>query len=297
MEIALYKSIRDQIGHLIVVITKTPLRISLTLSVVLSFSLALITTNWNYLSTTILPNTTIGLYDRNFWENLLVEAHGFLFDVMIIGVFVASLESRRSNRELILRHREDIDDLAHLDTPEINMKKIGIVKRLNAVNILDINVQNLALTEVKAKGIMFKGAKLIGFKLPNGSAHSFMFQDSNLRSSDFSGSTMKNCNFIKCNLYKTDFSRSKVSGTNFTDSNLDRAKFVEADISSVIFKNSDLRGVSFDGANARGANFKGVTNLNIEDLIRAACLDYIVIDETLRNELLERRAEVKFSSR
>lgn len=256
-----------------------------------------ITAGWNYVSTTVFPNTTVGLYDRNFWENILVESHGLLLDILVLGVLVVWLELRRNNKQFIYRHKEDISDLAHLDTPEINMKKVGIIKRLNSINIYDIDVPNLVLTNAKAKGLKFKNSKLIGFKLSNGSLHSFSYEDSNLRSSDFSGSRILNTEFIRCNLYKTDFTNCQASGTDFTDSCLDRVKFIGANMTSANFRGSDLIGASFEGANLRNANFKDAKNLSIERLIKAECLDYIVIEEVLRNEVLRHRDEVKFSVR
>lgn len=274
-----------------------PSRAILILLTVIFLVVAAVTSGWDYISTIILPNTTFGLYCRSFWENIMVEVHGSLFDIFVITILVGWFESHKNNKVFITRHREDIADLSHLDTPEINMKKIGIIKRLNSVNIKDISVQNLVLTNVTAKGLMFHKSNLIGFKLSNGSIHSFVYTESNLRSSNFSGSKIVNTEFIKCELYKTDFSGCKASGANFTESTLIRAKLIGADMSSAIFVGVDLRDVSYEDANLRNANFKGAKNLSIKELIKARCLDYIVIEECFRNEILRDRDEVKFSIR
>lgn len=151
------------------IIIKSPVATLATIAVVLVLAVFLITAFWGDVSSTVLPNTMLGLYNKGFWENFLVEMHGIVFELSIIGVLILWLDSKRTKSGEITRLREDLEDYSTLDFPEINVKKLGHIKRLNQHNIKNIDVQNLVLNELKVKGVIAEGARLIGLKVVAGS--------------------------------------------------------------------------------------------------------------------------------
>ena len=117
------------------VIIKSPVATLATIAVILVLTIVSITAFWDSISNTVLPNTMLGLYNKDFWENFLVEMHGIVFELSIIGVLILWLDSKRSKSGEITRLREDLEDYSSLDFPEINVKKLGHIKRLNQHNI------------------------------------------------------------------------------------------------------------------------------------------------------------------
>lgn len=67
-----------------------------------------------FLAALVVIGLSLWFYDFEFLENILVEAHGMLFDLLVIGVFLFWLQSlgekRRERRLNIQRWQEEISD-------------------------------------------------------------------------------------------------------------------------------------------------------------------------------------------
>lgn len=272
---------------------KTSLFITV-IGVVLIF---LVTANWDVVSASIFPNTTIGLYRREFWENYLVELHGMVLELAVVGGLIIWLDSRRVGRSEIKRQLEDLSDYALLDTPEINLKKVGIIKRLNDAGVNSFNVLNLSLFGMLLNKVEVRGGKLIGLKVSHGFIKGSVFKDVMMRSSNFEGCDLKNTNFSGSNLLKSNFSGAICRGVSFEGAIMERSDFSDCDLQSSSFKGADLRGVKFDGANLKQCSFKGATNIDIEMLAKAACLDYIAISDAELDSLIKIRKNIKYQKR
>ena len=74
------------------------MKTTLIILLVLTIASIFITCNWNYVSSVVLPNTTWGLYNKDFFENLLVEIHGGIFDLLIVGVILYWFDKRRTKK-------------------------------------------------------------------------------------------------------------------------------------------------------------------------------------------------------
>ena len=68
-------------------------------------------------------------YNDIFIRDVLVEAHGMLFDILIIGTFIFALhelvEKRRERKSKIKRWQEEIDDYRGWDEKEATIKIVG----------------------------------------------------------------------------------------------------------------------------------------------------------------------------
>lgn len=275
-------------------IFSSPVRTLLALSVLLTLVLFLVTIFWDFLSSVILPNTSIGLYSKSFWESFLVEMHGIAFELSVIGVLLIWLDTRRNKTSGIKRLQEDLDDYAMLDFPEVNVKKLGHIKRLNDYGITSVNVQNLILNELKLKGIKINGGNLIGLKVINGSIVGSIFTNVKMRSSNFQGSTIKSTPFKNCHLLKSNFVSAHCKGVDFSGSCLERVDFTNTDLQSSIFNDCDVREAKFEGANLKHASFHGASFLKAQDLARAKNLDYIKVPEAVLEELIKLRLDMKY---
>lgn len=271
----------------------SPVKTLITLSAILVVIIFFITACWGWVSDTVFPNTKLGLYDKSFWENFLVEMHGIVFELSIVGVLIIWLDSKRSKSNDIARLREDLDDFSTLDFPEINVKKLGHIKRLNAHKIKDIDVQNLILNHLKVKGVSIEGTRLIGLKIIEGSVINCLFNSVKMRSSNFQGSTLKGTSFIKCDLLKNDFTNTICKGVNFSGSCLERANFTNSNLQSATFRGCDVRFINFEGANLKQSSFKDAVNLTAEILVKAENIDHIKVPIEIMNELIKLRPDMK----
>jgi uncharacterized protein YjbI with pentapeptide repeats len=276
------------------IIIKSPAKTLATIASVLVIVVFLITAFWDLVSETILPNTTLGLYDRSFWENFLVEMHGIVFELSVVGVLIIWLDSKRNRNNDIERLKEDLEDYSNLDFPEINVKKLGNFKRLNQHNIKDINVQNLVLNGLNINGIYAEGARLIAFEVKEGFITNSVFKSMKMRSSDFQGTRIKNTKFEYCELLKSKFVRAKCKGIDFSGSCLERADFTDADLQSCIFKGCDLREVIFERANLKHAAFHESIYLTAEILAKAKNLDYVKVPDEIMCDLIRLRPDMKY---
>lgn len=275
-------------------IIKSPVKTLAIISAVLSVSVFFITAFWEKVSGSVFPNIKIGLYERAFWENFLVEMHGIIFELSIIALLIVWLDSKRNKNNDIERLKEDLDDYSSLDFPEINVKKLGHIKRLNGHGVIDIDVQNLVLNNLKIKGVEVKGARLIGLKIMNGSLVGSSFKEMRMRSSNFEGSTIKSTKFKDCDLLKSKYINAKCRGVDFTGSCLERADFTNADLQSAIFNQCNVREARFEGANLKHATFQDSTYLTAEVLAKADNVDYVKIPEEVRCDLLKLCPDMKY---
>lgn len=272
----------------------SPVKTLAWMSAILALVVALITGFWDFVSTAIFPNTKVGLYDREFWANFLVEMHGIVFELSVIGVLLVWLDSRRNKSGEINRLKEDLDDYALLNFPEINVKKLGHVKRLNEHGIVRINVQNLILNGLKLQGLKFEDCKLIGLKVVGGSVVNSSFKTVKMRSSNFEDGTIKASSFSSCDLLKSKFGRARCKGANFSKSCLERADFTKADLQSSVFNHCNIRNAKFDGANLKHASFQYAEYISAEGLAKAENLDYVKVPKKILRELVQLRPDMKY---
>jgi uncharacterized protein YjbI with pentapeptide repeats len=275
-------------------IIRSPVKTLVMIAIVLALIVFFITAFWGSISELVLPKTTLGLYSRDFWENFLVEIHGVVFELSIIGILILWLDSKRNRNSDIRRLKEDLDDYSTLDFPEINVKKLGHFKRLNQYGIKNIDVQNLVLNGLKVNGVIAEGTRLIGLKVIDGSIVDSVFKSMKMRSSNFQKSTIRNTKFESCNLLKSKFTDAKCKGVDFSSSSVESADFTNADLQSSIFIDCDVRDAKFDGANLKHAVFHESKNLTAENLAKAKNLDYVKVPKKIMDELIRLRPDMKY---
>ncbi|MCK2085972.1 pentapeptide repeat-containing protein [Aeromonas rivipollensis] len=275
------------------VVNKTPLRAVSSLFLLILLIVVFLTLCWDFVSSHIFPNTTIGLYNKSFWENVLVEAHGMVFDILIIGVVVVWLDTRRSIYNERKNMINELNDMSYLDLPEVNHRKIGLMYRLNKLGVMNFNVDELIISSVRVNGLNVKDSTLNNLKIMKSLISETSFTETTLLRADFSETQIKSTLFLGCKMKKVAFINATAHGVDYSHSNLERAKFINADVQSSIFKECNLREVNFENANLRNANFRGAKYLKAANLLRAKCLDYIVVDDELKNELKSLRSDIK----
>ncbi|BBN80459.1 hypothetical protein PA25_04440 [Pseudoalteromonas sp. A25] len=278
------------------IITKTPLRAALTLFVATALIVFLITAFWPQVSSFIFPNTTLGLYDKSFWENVLVEAHGLVFDIFVLGLIFVWMDTYRQKRESIDRDLENLCDFNTLTDNIYLKKKVNIIKRLNKNKIYKIDVTDLIINKkTRIKDISFEHSNLFGLKIMDCQVFNLKIKNSKLNSADFSKSVIRNSEITGSYLKNVSFKSATLVGLNFMNSDLVRAKFDSANLQSADLRGCNLERTTFTNANLKNANLKECSNLNYNALLGAKCIDYLKADKSIIEELKKRKPEMKIS--
>ncbi len=209
---------------------------------------------------------------EDYWEGIWVEAHGMFMDIIILGLFLAIYDFYRDRREVlqnldkerqvkIERYLEEIDDYRCWEEPEAKQKILGIIKRLNK-----LNVKVFDLSFCYLKGSYFQSDSFEKMFFWEAKLMEVNFCRCNLIESNFSDADLTRAKIISSNLSNSIFYRANLTSVNIYETNLERVNFdfsifKDATISISNLKNtsfihSDFRGVNLYNVQLEGANFK-----------------------------------------
>jgi len=201
----------------------------------------------------------------NFWENIVAEAHGVLFDLLIIGWFLLWLNKIAERRIRNNRYREEIEDYLGWNSPEATLRIAGNIRRLNRGGI----VSGFKLTEAHLEGAKLGGSAMDDSDLWGAHLEGASLRESNLNRTNLAGASMEGADLERACLVSAD-----LRGANLNEADLERAvltgadlrggSLVGADLQYAVFEDADLRRCKLVGANLRatslvGANLEGAT--------------------------------------
>jgi uncharacterized protein YjbI with pentapeptide repeats len=265
------------------------------------------------------------IYKKEFWENVLVEAHGMYMDIILFGIIFTLYEKFTSGHNSIQELRQEIDDYREWADSEARFRILGCIRRLLKLGVNDIDLSNCNL-----RGTDFSLSDLRSANLAYGSFYLSNFShakltgstitSSNFEASIFDQADLKGLDFYQVNLSKTSLRRANLEGAILQNAILDEVDLRLANLKNINWQGvtlikanlsgSDLRGINFGfvnilasdlkGADLRGANFEGsnlkntqvtgakVSNENELDLLRIALgknLQYYLVDKLNENYL------------
>ena len=223
----------------------------------------------------------------SIYMNVLAEAHGMLFDILIIGILLFWLRNIGEEKQRISQFLDEIDDFRMWQSDEAAFRNVGNIKRLNRHGVFNIDLVGCYLKKTNLSGINLSSSNLNTADLSNG-----ILIEANL-----SKTRMNQTNFENTNLNHADLTDSFASGTNFKDafmikSNLRGAFLIKADFKNGFLmeanlSNCSLAEASFENANLYKADFRGATGLTIEQLSKAKSLYLASFDPELQVQLEE----------
>ena len=221
------------------------------------------------------------------YMNVLAEAHGMLFDILIIGILLFWLRQIGEEKQRISQYIDEIDDFRMWESNEAAFRHVGNIKRLNRHSIYNLDLVGCYLKKTNLSGINLNSSNLNTANLSNS-----MLIESNL-----SKTRMNQTNFENANLNHANLTESFASGTNFKDafmikSNLSGAFLIKADFENGFLMEANLSNCSlaeanFENANLYKANFTGATGLTVEQLSKAKSLYLASFDPDLQVQLEE----------
>jgi BTB/POZ domain-containing protein KCTD9 len=214
-------------------------------------------------------------YEHGIFKDILVEAHGFLLDLLILGILFTILKNKIEKRLKVDRLKEEIDDFRGLDNGIAVHRINGIISRLNKLGVTNIDLNschlsNIEITQLDLNGsnltnTNFEETKLIGCSM----CYALLVQ-TNFENTLFQGGQIKNS---IC--HKANFKTAKLYNVSLENSDFTEAIFCDAD-----FAQAKLKGVSLAKANLIGAK-----NLGLEQLEQAATLWDAKLDGDLYDKL------------
>jgi len=223
-----------------------------------------------------------------FYENILIEAHGMLFDLLIIGILLVWLNKNGEKQLRIKRYSEEIDDYRHWKSEEATYKIIGNIKRLNKDKITQIELYNAYLKSANLNYVDLTGsnmnyvvmdeATLINsllnrVRLNQASLKNAKINKAELKGSFLGGANCEGASMIKCDLENAQLIKTNLKGAFLMDANM---------------KGAMLAGADFTNANLMKADLRGAQGVSAEQLSTARSLAKAFLDPELEQELKEK---------
>jgi len=211
-------------------------------------------------------------YKGDFYKNILIEAHGMLFDILVIGIFIFALHKigeSRIKRELdIKRWEEEIDDFRGWNEKEATFRIVGNIRRLNRNGTTDIDLRDSFLEEASLEEIDLRDAILTR---------------ANLRGASLFGADLRGADLSPADLRGADLSSADLRGADLIIANLADAKLWKADL-----RGADLRRTKLWKADLGEADLRGATLLTIEQLSKVKTLFQAILDPELEKEVKQK---------
>jgi uncharacterized protein YjbI with pentapeptide repeats len=227
-----------------------------------------------------------------FWPQVLAEAHGMIFDILIIGILLYWLNERGEVRQRIRTYQDEIDDFRQLESEEASFRTVGNIKRLNRHQVTQINLVNSCLPRTNLNYVNLKGSNMNSANLTN----------SSLIESNMEGARLNQANFENSNLNQVCLKSAYASGANFKDAflikaQLQNALLIKANFHNAYLMEADLRGsylmgADFEQASLYKADLRGAKGLTVEQLLKAKTLFLAQMDKELQDQLEQQVPQV-----
>jgi Pentapeptide repeats (8 copies) len=114
------------------------------------------------------------------FDNVMVELHGLLFDLLLFGIFIYFFEKSRTKREEIKRLHDLIDDFRTWHSEEAKIRIIAAINKLTKHNV----------TKIDLSGCYLWGAELCGLDLSGSNFSGAILDFSDLRHTNLAGGTL-----------------------------------------------------------------------------------------------------------
>lgn len=212
-----------------------------------------------------------------FYENILVEAHGMLLDIIIFGLLFTYINISRTKKLEIRRYKEEIDDFRHWTELVASYRIAGIIRRLDKykidkLDLSDCNLRDAQLEKMYLKYAVLEKANLEGASLgyanlkganlrianmKNADLRISNLEDADLKLANLEGANLRIVNLQNANLFSSNLENADLKSANLQNADLSSANLKNSDLSSANLEGADLRTAKLQGADLRSAKLKG----------------------------------------
>lgn len=161
-----------------------------------------------FLFAAILWMALMGVLNAKFaiqWSDIIIEANGMAFDLLVFGILLSLYEVFRENRDRIGQLADEIDDFRKWDEKEAMYRIVGVVKRLNRAGISKIDLNRCFLQDANLQGAILWKADLSFANLQNADLTGAKLQSARMYKADLRGAKLEYANFIDAVIWETDF--------------------------------------------------------------------------------------------
>jgi BTB/POZ domain-containing protein KCTD9 len=189
-------------------------------------------------------------------KDILVEAHGLLFDIAVLGIFVLWLYKRAEKSREITTLHNIIEDYFGWKEKEATYRIVGNLKRLNKLGVSKFILRDAFLLEAN-------------FSIPSVEILNSNIWDSCLDYARFSQCKHQDNHFLADSMQNTHFDNGKFTDVRFEECNLKNASFLNSDLTGSEFWYCNLKDTQFELANLTRVDFMESFNLTFEQLKEA----------------------------
>ena len=154
-------------------------------------------------------------YDFALLEGILIEAHGMLFDILIIGCGLLWLNSKGENYLQNQRYLNEIDDFRGWESEEAARRTRGNILRLNKngvtkIPLNDCFLRRADLRKANLHDALLRGANWAEACLAEANLSNAVLRGTNLHKADLRGANLENATLVGANLTQARYdSRTK----------------------------------------------------------------------------------------
>lgn len=230
----------------------------------------------------IIISFSIPFYINNFDKvkyDLLIQGHGMIFDIALIGMLLYWLNQNGEKRQRIRMYQDEIDDFRLWESAEAAFRTVGNLKRLNRHKINDINLVNCYLANTNINYINLKGSNLNSANVSNSSMIDVVLENARLNQTNFENSNLNNSNLKGAYASGANFKEAFLIKANMTNAFLIKSNFNGAFLMEANLNGSYIMGANFEEASLYKADLRKVKGLTIEQLKSAKTLYLAQFDD------------------
>jgi BTB/POZ domain-containing protein KCTD9 len=221
----------------------------------------------------------------SFWPQLLVEAHGMIFDIAVIGILLFWLNKNGETRQRIRTYKDEIDDFRLWESEEAAFRIVGNLKRLNRNQIYEINLVNCYLIKTNLNYVNLKGSNLNSANISNSSLIETNLENTRLNQTNLENSNLNQANLNSAYASGANFKDAFLIKTQFEGAFLIKTNFRNAFLMEANLKNSYLVGADFENASLYKADLRGAKGLTIDQLAKAKTLYLAKFDDQFFDQI------------
>jgi uncharacterized protein YjbI with pentapeptide repeats len=240
------------------------------------------------LVTVIITGLSLKFYINDFdtfWPQLLIEAHGMIFDIAVIGILLLWLNKSGETRQRIKTYKDEIDDFRLWESEEAAFRTVGNLKRLNRNQIYEINLVNCYLIKTNLNYVNLKGSNLNSANISNSSLIETNLENTRLNQTNLENSNLNQANLNSAYASGANFKDAFLIKTQLEGAFLIKANFRNAFLMEANLKNSYLMGADFENASLYKADLRGAKGLTIDQLAKAKTLYLAKFDDEIFDQI------------
>jgi uncharacterized protein YjbI with pentapeptide repeats len=203
---------------------------------------------------------------NNLKYELLIQGHGMIFDIGLIGLLLFWLNENGEKQKRIRFYNDEIDDFRTWESPEAAFRTVGNIKRLNRLKVHEINLVNCYLHNTNLNHTNLKGSNLNTSNISNSELIGITLENCRLNQTNFKDSNLNQCNLIGAYASGANFKNALLIDANLKNSFLIKTNFKNAFLMNANLQNSYIIGADFENASLYKADMRGVKGLTIEQL-------------------------------